>query len=202
METRIIGLDPGTLHAGYGVIAMSDNGVLRRIAGGCIHAPAGEAVPERLAIIYRGLREVIETYRPQEASVETVFTGKNARVALTMGEGRGIALLSVSIDGIPVFNYEPRLVKKTVAGSGSASKEQIQRMTAILLQMPSPAETDHEADALALAIAHAVRKRSAMQTGSTSISMKKGKVKNRSLSSLPPSVLAQLPDDVKRKKKT
>ncbi len=153
---RIIGIDPGTLNVGYGIIEMQGN-ALRFITGGCIKA-SGSDIAQRLVQIHQGLTEVIAEFKPAEAAVETVFAGNNARTAIAIGEGRGVALLSVAQFGLPVVGYEPTVVKKAVTSSGRAGKEQMRQMVKILLCLPALPETDHEADALAMAIAHSRRR--------------------------------------------
>ncbi len=150
---RILGIDPGTRSVGYGVVVASANS-LRFLCGGCIRA-GGDSIAERLVVIHRELREVIARHQPHAAAVETVFTGKNPKTAVAIGEGRGVAVLSAAEHGIPVQGYEPALVKRAVAGSGRAGKEQVRSMVRVLLALPALPETDHEADALALAITHA-----------------------------------------------
>lgn len=153
--TRILGIDPGTRHAGYGVVAVEGTR-LRRVAGGCVHA-AGNDMAQRLAGVFRGLREVVRTHAPTAAAIETVFAGENIRTAIAIGEARGVAIVAVAEAGIPVTGYEPASVKRAVTGSGRASKEQIREMIRILLDLDTPPDTDHEADALALAVTHALR---------------------------------------------
>lgn len=153
---RIIGIDPGTVNVGYGIIETQGN-ALRYITGGCIKA-GGKDVAQRLVLIHQGLSAVVEEFKPEEAAVETVFSGNNPKTAIAIGEGRGVALLSVAQFGLPVVGYEPTVVKKAVTSSGRAGKEQMQQMIKILLALPQLPETDHEADALAMAITHSRRR--------------------------------------------
>ncbi|MDR1519665.1 MAG: crossover junction endodeoxyribonuclease RuvC [Planctomycetota bacterium] len=150
---RIIGIDPGTRHVGYGVVESRGRSLIR-LASGCV-AASDSPLPARLAMIFRTLREVMEAYAPEAAAVETVFSGKNPKTAIAIGEGRGVAVLAAAERGLEVRGYEPALVKRAVAGSGRAGKEQMRRMVGILLSLREPPATDHEADALALAITHA-----------------------------------------------
>ncbi|MDR0868765.1 MAG: crossover junction endodeoxyribonuclease RuvC, partial [Planctomycetota bacterium] len=123
------------------------------VASGVINA-AGETVAARLAVIFRGLRAAIEKYRPEAAAVETVFAGNNLKTAITIGEARGVALLAAAVDNLPVAGYEPTVVKRAVTGNGHATKEQVQRLMQILLNLPQLPPSDHEADALAMALTH------------------------------------------------
>ncbi len=150
---RILGIDPGTRQVGYGIVEQRANALIF-LAGGCIHA-AGDSIATRLVAIHRGLCEVVKEFRPDTAAVETVFTGANPKTAIAIGEGRGVALLSVAENGVEVKGYAPAMVKRSVTGSGRADKEQVRAMVQALLCLADLPETDHEADALALAITHA-----------------------------------------------
>jgi crossover junction endodeoxyribonuclease RuvC len=149
---RVIGIDPGTLHAGYGVVEEKNGGYVY-VGSGCVHAKSG-TVAERLAVIFRGLQAAIAQFAPQAASVETVFAGNNVKTAIVIGEARGVAMLAASLAGLEVASYEPTLVKRAVTASGHADKERMRLMIKILLNLPALPPTDHEADALALALTH------------------------------------------------
>ncbi len=166
---RIMGIDPGTRNVGYGIIEVSGNR-LTFIGGGTIVAKGNE-MSERLVTIHERLQEAIHHYKPSVAAIETVFGGTNIKTAIAIGEGRGVAVLSAAELGLQVVGYEPAVVKRAVAGSGRAVKEQIQEMTRRLLALPEIPASDHEADALALAITHAYR-RQAADTGLISINKK------------------------------
>ncbi len=153
---RIIGIDPGTRNVGYGIIEEQGSG-LCYIASGTV-VTRGTELAQRLVEIYNGLKGVIQLYQPDEAGVETVYAGANIQTAIAIGEGRGVALLAAAESGIAVCGYEPSLIKKAVAASGRAGKEQVQEMVRILLALKSLPETDHEADALAIAITHSRRR--------------------------------------------
>lgn len=182
---RILGIDPGTRHVGYGVVELRANALIW-IDSGCINATSG-TLSERLVVIYRGLREVIRLHSPQAAAVETVFTGNNPKTAIAIGEGRGVALLSAAEHGLEVRGYEPALVKRAVAGNGRAGKEQVRSMVRVLLALPRLPGTDHESDALALAITHARHAQSPVDGADRRAAARAGR------RSLPESVLKQLP---------
>ncbi|MCC8190241.1 MAG: crossover junction endodeoxyribonuclease RuvC [Planctomycetes bacterium] len=186
----ILGIDPGTRNVGFGVVAQRGAAILR-LAGGCISAGDGP-VALRLVTIYRGLREVIERHRPAAAAVETVFTGANPKTAIAIGEGRGVAVLAAAESGLEVCGYEPALVKRAVAGSGRADKEQVRQMVRAVLGLPDLPATDHEADALAMAITHLRHARAASLVGGSPVRGKPG----RSRRALPDLVLRQLPGGV------
>ncbi|MBE0531503.1 MAG: crossover junction endodeoxyribonuclease RuvC [Rhodospirillales bacterium] len=150
---RLLGLDPGLRITGWGVIEAWDNR-LSHIADGIIVTDSRMPLAERLSALYDGLIEVIERYRPAEAAVEETFVNMNAVSTLKLGQARGVVVLVPARCGVPVFEYPPNLIKKTVVGTGHAAKEQIQMMVRTLL--PSSAtKTADAADALAAAICHA-----------------------------------------------
>lgn len=188
---RILGIDPGTRHVGYGVVERHGN-ALTWVASGCINASSA-TVAERLVVIYRGLREVILRYEPRCAAVETVFTGNNPKTAIAIGEGRGVAVLSAAEQGLEVRGYEPALVKRAVAGNGRADKEQVRSMVRVLLGLSCPTETDHESDALALAITHARHADAMARVGSLPEAVHRLKTSRRAL---PEFVLKQLPPGI------
>jgi crossover junction endodeoxyribonuclease RuvC len=150
---RLLGIDPGLLHTGWGVIEVDGNR-LSHVANGIIHPPAGAAMAERLKVILDGLAEVLEHHRPDAAAVEETFVNKNPDTTLKLGLARGAALLAPAIAGIEVHEYATRLVKKSVVGTGRADKGQVGMMVAVLLPGAKVAGED-AADALAVALCHA-----------------------------------------------
>jgi len=154
---RVMGIDPGTRRVGFGIIEAA-GAKMRHLECGVVTPDSADAA-RRLAQIHLGLQAVIRRFTPSVAVVETVYAGDNIRTALAIGEGRGVAILSAAELEVEVVGLEPAVVKRAVAGSGRASKEQVQRMVCVLLGLAAPPQTDHEADALALAIAYANRLR-------------------------------------------
>jgi len=150
---RILGLDPGLRHTGWGVIEARDNR-LRVIADGAIHTTAPAALAERLAELYEGLEAVIAAHDPHEAAVEETFVNKNPHSTLKLGQARGVVLLAPARAGLPVAEYQPTLIKKAVVGTGTAKKDQVGMMVHTLLPGCLAATAD-AADALAVAICHA-----------------------------------------------
>ena len=149
---RVLGIDPGLRNMGWGVIEI--NGPrLRHVANGVIHSEAGDLGP-RLVTLYRGLCAVIIAHAPAAAAVEQTFVNKDAVGTLKLGQARGIALLAPAEAGLPVGEYAPNAVKKTVVGVGHAAKEQVQHMVRFLLPGVVFDGAD-AADALAIAICHA-----------------------------------------------
>ena len=155
---RILGIDPGSHRTGWGVIER-DGSELRRVAGDVI-AARGDTLAERLASIHIGLAAVIDEHRPDMAAVESVFTHRNPRSALLLGQARGVALGCCGLAGLSTAEYAPAQVKLAVSGSGRAAKSQIQRMVRHRLALRAEPRSD-EADALAVAICHSLERRAA-----------------------------------------
>ncbi len=152
-SVRLLGLDPGLRCTGWGIIDMRDNH-LRHVADGAVHTDAGLSLAERLVQLYVGLTEIMERFHPAEAAVEETFVNKNPHSTLKLGQARGIALLVPARAGIPVAEYPPNLIKKSVVGVGHADKAQVQMMVRTLLPGSKTSGAD-AADALAVAICHA-----------------------------------------------
>ena len=152
----VMGVDPGSREAGYGVVEMIGNAFQVRDFG-VVRARPGDAVPLRLRAVFQGVLEVMRQHRPDVVSVEQVFYGKSVTSALRMGEGRGVVLLAAALEDIPIVEYAPAVVKKAAVGRGRATKGQVQEMVRILLGLPKPPDSEHAADALALAVCHCHR---------------------------------------------
>jgi len=150
----VLGVDPGIAITGY-VVVRQHQDVLAPVAYGVITTPAGWPLPRRLQHLYSELTALIKTYHPAEASVEELFFARNARTALAVGHARGVILLALADAGLPTFEYTPLQVKQAITGYGRASKEQMQEMVRLLLQLETIPQPDDAADALATAICHA-----------------------------------------------
>lgn len=150
---RVVGLDPGLRRTGWGVIEAEGNR-LRHIANGAIAVAAELPLAERLRHLHSELQRVIEAQRPQEAAVEETLVNRNPDSTLKLGMARGIALAVPALLGLSVFEYLPLVVKKSIVGTGQASKDQVGMMVRQLLPGCRP-ETADAADALAIAICHA-----------------------------------------------
>jgi crossover junction endodeoxyribonuclease RuvC len=155
-RTVILGIDPGTLVTGYGVIELS-GGTASLIASGMVRNGSDRPMAERLKVIHESLLLVIRKYRPDQAAVETAFYGKNAQSALKLGQARGVAILAAVSGGLPLAEYSPREIKKAVVGNGNASKQQVQFMIRSLLRMTGAAVPFDVTDALAVAVCHGHR---------------------------------------------
>lgn len=151
-RTRLLGIDPGLRCMGWGVIDVSGNR-MSHVAHGIIKPPTDQALSDRLTVIFRGVLELVEEYRPDECAIEEAFMAKNASSALKLGHARAAALLAPASTDRPVFEYAARLVKKSVVGTGGADKTQVSAMVGVLL--PGVKATADAADALAIAICHA-----------------------------------------------
>jgi crossover junction endodeoxyribonuclease RuvC len=150
---RVVGLDPGLRHTGWGIIDVAGNR-LSHVADGVVHAPLDLPLAERLSALFRQVLDVIERFRPDEAAVEESFVNKNPASTLKLGVARGVVLLAPAERGLKVSEYSTNLVKKSVVGAGHAEKSQIQLMVRRLLPGCAIASAD-AADALAVAICHA-----------------------------------------------
>ncbi len=151
--TRILGIDPGTIVMGYGVIDSID-GKLTPVDFGAIKTPPGSLIGERLSVLYRRLEEIIEECRPDTVAVEQPFVAKNAKSALAIGQAQAVAILAASNRKIPVYEYTPTQVKQSVANYGASSKEQIQQMVKLQLNLTEIPQPNDAADALAVALCH------------------------------------------------
>ncbi len=150
---RIIGIDPGLRHTGWGVIETLGNN-LKFIAAGTVRSNDKCDLASRLSQLYEGLCGVLHQFMPLEAAVEQTFVNKDATATLKLGQARGIALLAPAQAGLPVAEYAPNSIKKAVIGVGHGEKQQIHMMVKVLMPRAS-FDTSDAADALAIAICHA-----------------------------------------------
>ena len=150
---RIIGIDPGLRHTGWGVIEQNGQH-LSYVADGSVQSDAAAPLAERLLQIYSALAAVLREHTPDEAAVEETFVNRDARATLKLGQARGIALVVPASLGIGVSEYAPNVIKKSVVGSGHAEKDQVKHMVRLLLPR-AQMNTADSTDALAIAICHA-----------------------------------------------
>jgi crossover junction endodeoxyribonuclease RuvC len=155
---RILGIDPGLRRTGWGMVEYAGNR-LGFIACGSVETNDRAALAVRLVALHDGLTRVIDEFRPDEAAVETTFVNSNAAATLKLGQARGIAMLVPARSGVPVAEYAPNLVKKTIVGAGHGEKAQIRMMIGVLLPKADPRSED-AADALAIAVTHAHHRQS------------------------------------------
>ncbi|MCZ2203661.1 crossover junction endodeoxyribonuclease RuvC [Bartonella sp. A05] len=155
---RIIGIDPGLRQTGWGVIDLLGNR-LHFVAAGTIYSDAQCTLPSRLYQLYKGLSDTVHQFMPHEAAVEHVFVNKDATATLKLSQARAIALLVPAQEGLPVSEYAPNQIKKSVIGVGHGTKEQIHMMVKVLLPR-AEFDSNDAADALALALCHSTHRTS------------------------------------------
>ena len=149
----ILGVDPGTITMGYGVIENTDDEVAL-ITYGALDSPQRSSIGERLHFLYQELVAIILSRRPDAVAIEQPFVAKNVKSALAIGKAQAVAILAAENHGISTYEYTPTRVKQAVAGYGTSSKEQVQEMVRLqlgLVEVPQPSDA---ADALAVAICH------------------------------------------------
>jgi crossover junction endodeoxyribonuclease RuvC len=151
---RILGLDPGTATVGYGLIEIEDGQPSLVTYGVLSTSPEDGSTARRLQLVYQGLNELLEQYRPDAAAVEELFFGRNITTAIRVGQARGVLLLALANAGIPVAEYSPPKIKEAVSGYGKASKQQVQFMVQNLLDLDEIPRPDDAADGLAVALTH------------------------------------------------
>ena len=150
----ILGIDPGYAIVGWGVIEYNGS-KFRTLGYGSIQTPAGMPIVDRLELIYKGMQEIIERYKPDQMAVEELFFNTNSKTAIVVAEARGIIILSAKLAGVDIGEYTPLQVKQAVVGYGNATKHQVQDMTKRLLKLSAMPKPDDAADAIAIALCHA-----------------------------------------------
>ncbi len=150
---RVLGIDPGSQTLGWGVVEGS--GLKYSVVDfGTVKSSPREDFSKRVLKIFEGIESVIEKFQPDVLSVEEAFFATNVKVALKLGQVRGVVLLAGEKSGLEIAEYSPRLIKQTVVGYGNAEKHQVQEMVRILLRLKNKPEPHDAADALAIAICH------------------------------------------------
>src|SRR5579884_3348601 len=157
---RILGIDPGLRRTGWGVVETAGN-VLRFLGCGSVMTSERDALPARLLAIHDGLMRILAEFKPDEAAVEETFVNKDAKATLKLGQARGIAMVVPARAGVPIAEYAPNLIKKSIVGAGHGDKAQVRMMVGVLLPKADPA-SDDAADALAIAVTHAHHRQSAV----------------------------------------
>jgi len=156
-DMRIMGVDPGTLVTGYGVIDCEDGG-MTLVEYDVIRTHPTMTMPMRLKTIYEQLAQTIDRTAPDEFAIESAFYSKNVQSTLKLGHARGVSILAAVLREIPTSEYAPREVKQAVTGNGGATKEQVEYMVMALLKMQKQHTLLDATDALALAICHHLRR--------------------------------------------
>jgi crossover junction endodeoxyribonuclease RuvC len=150
----ILGIDPGISLTGWGVIEATSRDKINPIQYGCIKTMPPSILIERLQSINTELQSIINKYKPEAVAIEELFFLKAAKSVASVGQARGAILLTVSMNKLPLFEYNPRIVKMTLTGYGSADKYQMQHMVKSFLKLKEIPKPDDSADALAIAICH------------------------------------------------
>jgi crossover junction endodeoxyribonuclease RuvC len=148
-----LGVDPGTARMGYAIVSQESSALILRSCG-VLETESSSPLPDRLGFLYAGLIRLIDQFHPTEMAVEELFFNRNVRSALSVGQARGAALLAANHRQLTVESYTPLQVKEAVTGFGRATKDQIQEMVRILLNLPAIPQPDDAADAAAIAICH------------------------------------------------
>jgi crossover junction endodeoxyribonuclease RuvC len=151
---RVLGVDPGTLNMGYGVIEEKGGNSISLVGCGVISVPQKMPIEERLRLLHDGLTRIIAEFKPQEAALEEPFVAGNARSALAIGRAQAVAILAAGQARLPVFRYMPTQVKQLVTSYGRSSKDQVQQVVKLQLGVSELPEASDAADALAVAICH------------------------------------------------
>lgn len=149
----ILGIDPGYGLVGYGVIEKT-NAKVKMLDYGAIDTPKNIKFSQRLKVIYKCVRKLIETYNPECVAIEELFFGRNITTAIKVAEARGVILLAVEDSHLPVFEYKPNEIKLALTGMGQANKSQMEFMVKTILGLDKKPKPDDAADALAVAICH------------------------------------------------
>ena len=150
---RILGIDPGTVAMGYGVLESRDDKTTL-IDYGVLTTKARSPIGERLSFMYNKLLEIISKSQPDAVAIEQPFVAKNVKSALAIGKAQAIAILAAANKGIPSYEYTPTQIKQRVANYGASSKEQIQEMVRLQLELAQVPQPNDAADALAVALCH------------------------------------------------
>jgi crossover junction endodeoxyribonuclease RuvC len=151
---RVLGIDPGTAVLGYGVVEGGSNQHPRLVECGTLTTRAQDPLPARLRIIHDSVTALLTRHQPDDLAVESAFYGRNVRTAVVLSHARGVILLAAEIAGVPVAEYSPAAVKKTIVGRGAALKPQVGYMVAQLLRLKAPPSPEDAADGVAVALTH------------------------------------------------
>jgi len=149
---RILGIDPGTVHLGYGVVDGEQD--IHMVTCGVISLPSRLPVEARLRSLYDRVGTVIAEHKPNEVAIEDPFVGHNIRSAFAVGRAQAVTILAAANQGLPIYNYSPAKIKQQITGYGQSDKQQIQEMVRIQLGLTDLPQPSDAADALAVAICH------------------------------------------------
>ncbi len=152
----ILGIDPGTVVTGYGVVSKAGGSAVSLVECGVVRTSSGEVLAVRIREIYQEVAALIARHEPSVVVVEDVFQGKNVKSALTLGHARGAILLAAALGEIPIAEYSPREIKKAVVGNGNATKDQVGFMVQQQLRLKAPPSPADAADGVAVALCHCI----------------------------------------------
>jgi len=158
---RVIGIDPGTATTGWGVVE-SKNGALTSVDFGCIKMTPKQPKEERLLVIYESLLAVIKDTTPEVMAIEMIFFNANVKTALSVGQARGVCLLTAAMSGLTAYDYNTTEVKSIIAGYGRAEKSEVARSVTELLHLAETPKPDDVTDALAIAATHIIKTQKAL----------------------------------------
>ena len=150
----ILGIDPGFAAVGYGVIT-HDGRSVKHVTHGVINTDSGDPPGKRLLAIFDAISDVIRSYNPDEAGVESLYFAQNTSSALPVAQARGVVLMALARSGVTAAEYPPQAIKQAIVGQGRADKDQVQNLIRMLLGLDDIPRPDHAADALGAAICHA-----------------------------------------------
>ncbi len=151
----IVGFDPGIATLGYGVISVDNRGKSEMVDYGIVSTPKEENLAVRLCMLEKGIKQIIEKFKPDEIAVEELFFAKNVKTGIAVAHARGVILLTATKECGKLFEYTPLQIKQALTGYGRADKNQIQQMVKTTLRLKSIPRPDDAADALAVALCHA-----------------------------------------------
>ena len=150
----VLGIDPGLATVGFGVVESFRGSDFRALEYGAVLTEAGRKVEDRLSEIYDNVDELCKTFRPDAVSVEKLYFNTNEKTAINVAQARGVILLALRKNNVPIYEYTPLQIKQALTGYGRAEKKQIMYMVKTLLGLDSEPKPDDTADALAAAICH------------------------------------------------
>ncbi len=150
---RVLGIDPGTARAGWGVVEQI-RGKVTSIGFNCITTDKNETAEVRLQTLFTKVQELIDAYNPDAMSIEELFHATNSKTVIAVAQARGVILLAASLKNLPIYAYSPPAIKRTVTGNGNADKVQVGKMIKMILSLQAVPQLDDTADALAIALTH------------------------------------------------
>jgi len=149
---RILGIDPGTINLGYGIIDGIEE--MHMVDCGVLRLSSRIPIEERLRSLYVELTKIIVEHKPNEVAIEEPFMGCNIKSAFSIGRAQAVAILAAANEGLPIYYYSPAQIKQQITSYGQSDKQQMQEMVKIQLRLPQPPQPSDAADALAVAICH------------------------------------------------